>query len=187
MELTVESGRDERGRFVVGSKPGGGRPKGSSRAARRLGLEIFSFGETPLEFLLKKMRDETADPGHRVTAAVACLPYCHARRRRDMKPFVLPTPANAAEAAATLATLPARVAGEELDPDVANAIAASLRSYLEAFTVTGLEAKVKALIDARKGNGVDEGPIDIAPADLDERIIDLKPNPEDDNDRGHLQ
>jgi hypothetical protein len=78
-----------------------------------------------------------------------------------------------------LATLPARIANEELDSDVANAISASLKAYLEAFTVTALEAKVKALIDARKGNGVDEEPIDIAPAELEGRIIDLRPNRED--------
>ena len=76
-----------------------------------------------------------------------------------------------------LATLPARIASGELEPDVANAIAASLRAYLDAFTTTGLEAKVKALIAARKGNGTDEGPIDIAPAGLEERVIDLRPNP----------
>jgi hypothetical protein len=170
----VDGGRDERGRFV-GSNPGGGRPKGSTRAARRLGREIISPGQTPLEFLLKKMRDETADPVHRVQAAVACLPYCHARRRHDTRPFVVPTPVNAAEAAAMLATLPARIASDELDPHVASAIAALLRAYLEAFTVTGLEAKVKALIDARKGNGADEEPIDITPAEIDARIIDLRP------------
>ena len=96
-------------------------------AALRLGLEIIPPGGTPLAFLLAKMRDEMADPQHRVSAAIACLPYCHARRRHDTRPFVLPTPANAAEAAAILATLPARVASEELDSDVANAIAASLK------------------------------------------------------------
>ena len=87
----------------------------------------------------------------------------------------MPTPTNAAEAAAMLATLPAMIAGEELDSDVAGAIAASLKAYLEAFAVSGLEAKVKALIDARKGDGADEGPIEIAPAELEGRIIDLKP------------
>jgi hypothetical protein len=178
----VNSGRGEHGRFVVGN-PGGGRPRGlpkSVRAVRRLGREVLSPGETPLEFLLKKMRDENADPQHRVTAAVACLPYCHARRRHDTRPFILATPTNAAEAATILATLPARVANEELDSDVADAITASLKAYLDAFVVTGLEAKVKALIDARKGNGGDDGPIDIMPADLDARIIDLKAGPEED-------
>ena len=112
---------------------------------------------------------------HRVQAAVACLPYCHARRRRDTRPFVMPTPANAAEAAAMLATLPAIIAGEELDSDVAGAIVASLKAYLEAFAVSGLEAKVKALIDARRGDGADEGPIEITPTELEGRIIDLGP------------
>jgi hypothetical protein len=176
----VDGGRNEHGRFVAGN-PGGGRPKGSSaaRAVRRLGREIISPGETPLEFLLKKMRDEAADPIQRVSAAIACLPYCHARRRHDTTPFVFLTPTNAAEAAAMLATLPARIAGGELDFNVANAIAASLKAYLEAFTVTALEAKVKALIDARKGNGVDEGSIEIAPAELEGRIINLRANPEE--------
>ncbi len=72
--------------------------------------------------------------------------------------------------------MPARIAGEELDADVANAIAASLKAYLDAFTLTELEAKMKTLIDARKGNGADEGPIDITPAELDGRIIDLRPH-----------
>lgn len=146
------------------------------RAIRRLGRrEIISPGETPLEFLLKKMRDEMADPIQRVAAAVACLPYCHARRRHDARPFVFSTPTSAAEAAAMLATLPARIARDELDPHVASAIAASLRAYLEAFTITGLEAKVKALIDARKGNGADEEPVDITPTEIEARIIDLRP------------
>ena len=177
----MDGGRNEHGRFVAGN-PGGGRPKGSSsaRAVRRLGREIISPGETPLEFLLKKMRDETADPVHRVQAAVACLPYCHARRRRDTRPFAFSTPASAAEAAAMLATLPARIASDELDPNVANAIATTLRAYLEAFTVTGLEAKVRALIDARKGNGADDEPIGVSPAGLDGRIIDLRPQPGED-------
>lgn len=172
----VDGERDEHGRFAAGHRPSGGRPRGSSsaRAARRLGREIVSPGETPLEFLLKKMRDENADPYHRVQAAVACLPYCHARRRYDTRPFDFSTPASAAEAAAMLASLPARIASEELDPHVANAIAASLKAYLEAFVVTGLEAKVKALIDARKGNGADEGPIDVTPEEIEGRIIDLR-------------
>jgi hypothetical protein len=148
------------------------------RAAQRLGREIISPGESPLEFLLKIMRNETVDSMQRVSAAVACLPYCHARRRHDAKSFTLPEPTNAAEAAAMLATLPARIAGGELEPDVANAIAASLKAYLEAFITTGLEARVKALIDARKGNGVDEGSIEITPSELESRIIDLRPNQE---------
>ena len=35
--------------------------------------------------------------------------------------------------------------------------------------------KVKALIDARSGNGADEGPIDVTPAELEGRIINLGP------------
>ena len=89
------------------------------------------------------------------------------------------TPTNAADAAAMLATLPTRIASGELDPQVASVIAASLKTYLEAFTVTALETKVKALIDGRKGNGADES-ADITPADLDARIIDLKARPEGD-------
>ena len=173
----MNGGRGKHGRFIAGN-PGGGRPKGSSSAraaVRRLGREIIPPGEMPLGFLLAKMRDEATDLPSRVQAAVACLPYCHARRRRDAKPFVMMTPTSAVEAAAMLATLPAMIASEEVDVDVANVIVSSLKSYLDAFVVTGLEAKVKALIDARKGNGLDEEPIDIAREELEGRIIDLKP------------
>jgi energy-converting hydrogenase Eha subunit A len=136
--------RDERGHFVVGNS-GGGRPKGSGRGVRRIGREIISPGETPLEFLLKIMRNEGADTTNRVSAAVACLPYVHAKRRHDTTSFVFPTPASAVEATAMLATLPAKIGADGLDPRVATAVASALRSYLEAFRVSELEAKVRAL------------------------------------------
>jgi hypothetical protein len=170
--------RDKRGHFVAGNTEGPGRPKGSGRAVRRLGRELISPGETPLEFLLKKMRDELAEPMHRVQAAVACLPYCHARRRHDATPFVFPTPASAAEATAMLATLPAKIGAEGLDPHVAVAITASLKAYLDAHVVSGLEAKMRAMLEARRGAGAEEKP-DMTAEELEARIIDLRPNRED--------
>jgi hypothetical protein len=84
-----------------------------------------------------------------------------------------------------LATLPAMIASEGVDPDVASAIAASLRAYLQAFTISELEAKMKALIDTRKGNGADDGPIDVTPAEIEGRIIDLRAaGPEEDGQEG---
>jgi energy-converting hydrogenase Eha subunit A len=170
--------RNARGHFVAGNIEGRGRPKGSERAVRRLGRPIISPGETPLEFLLKTMRNEQADTTNRVSAAVACLPYVHAKRRHDATSFVFPTPTSAAEATAILATLPAKIASEGLDPQIAMAITASLRAYLDAHVVSELEAKMRTLIEARKGNGAEEKP-DMTREELETRIIDLRPNPED--------
>jgi hypothetical protein len=172
--------RDGHGRFVAGN-PIGRRPKASSsaRAVRRLSRrEVISPGVTPLEFLLKKMRDEDADLNHRVAAAIACLPYCHARRRHDAVSFTLSTPTSAAEATEMLATIPARVASDGLDPQVAMAITASLKAYLEAFAVTGIEAKVRALIEARQGAGAEEE-VELTP-ELEARLIDLRPPKKED-------
>ena len=170
--------RNELGHFVAGNTESRGRPKGSGKAARRVGRELISPGETPLEFLLKIMRNESADTTNRVSAAVACLPYVHARRRHDATPFVFETPTSAAEATAMLATLPAKIGADGLDPQVAMAVTASLRAYLNAHVVAELEAKMRAMLEARKGNGAEEKP-DMTPDEIKARIIDLRPNLED--------
>ena len=54
------------------------------------------------------------------------------------------------------------------------AVTASLRAYLDAFSVSGLEAKVREMLEARKGNGAEEKP-NMTAEELEARIIDLKP------------
>jgi hypothetical protein len=48
----------------------------SKRRVKRIGTRR---GEMPLQYLLKLMRDETADDARRDKAAIAALPYCSAR------------------------------------------------------------------------------------------------------------
>jgi hypothetical protein len=64
-----------------GSKLGerrGGRQKGTpNRATAARQAEIAASGETPLDYTLRVMRDETADPSRRDEMARAVAPYVH--------------------------------------------------------------------------------------------------------------
>lgn len=66
-----------------GSKPGerrGGRQKGTPNkltAARQ--AEIAATGETPLQYMIRVMRDETVDSERRDEMAKAAAPYVHPR------------------------------------------------------------------------------------------------------------
>jgi hypothetical protein len=68
-----------------GSKPGerrGGRKKGTpnkATTAAAIQAEIAASGELPLDFMLRVMRDETAEPARRAAMAKAAAPYVHAR------------------------------------------------------------------------------------------------------------
>jgi len=78
-----------------GKRPGAGRPKG---AASKLDAEaraaaLSSPDETPLDFLLRIMRDANQPLNERKDAAKAAAPYVHARLstvdvgNKDDKPF----------------------------------------------------------------------------------------------------
>ncbi|TCZ61270.1 hypothetical protein [Roseicella aquatilis] len=60
-----------------GYRPGAGRPKGSPTIRVP---ELAAEGEAdPLAYLLAVMNDPAADPARRDRAAIAALPYVHAR------------------------------------------------------------------------------------------------------------
>ena len=64
-----------------GSKPGerrGGRKRGTpNRASAARQAEVEASGITPLDYMLKVMRDENADPHQRFEAAKSAAPYIH--------------------------------------------------------------------------------------------------------------
>src|ERR1700736_5580430 len=63
-----------------GKRPGAGRKPGSkTKKTMDIALAAAAAGETPLEFLLRIMRDETQEPDVRRAMAVAAAPYCHSR------------------------------------------------------------------------------------------------------------
>jgi hypothetical protein len=66
-----------------GAKPGerrGGRQKGTRNKTTQERLdEIAAGGEMPLDYLLRKMRDDTVDAQRRDDMAKAAAPYCHPR------------------------------------------------------------------------------------------------------------
>ncbi len=61
-----------------GARPGGGRPKGSpNKASIARQAEIAATGLTPLQFMLDRLRDETASDEDRRWAAQNAAPYVH--------------------------------------------------------------------------------------------------------------
>lgn len=69
---------------MAGRKPGtpktGGRKKGSLNKRTREMLEkANNAGLTPLEYMMRILQDETADPALRFEAAKAAAPYKHPR------------------------------------------------------------------------------------------------------------
>jgi hypothetical protein len=68
---------------MPGSKPGerrGGRQKGTPNRVNALKrAEIAASGETPLDYMLRIMRDETVDPERRDQMARSAAPYLHAK------------------------------------------------------------------------------------------------------------
>ena len=70
-----------------GYRPGAGRPKGSrskSKAkAETMGdIKAAAASEnlTPLEYMLRIMRDPNEDADRRARMAIAAAPFCHARK-----------------------------------------------------------------------------------------------------------
>ena len=68
-----------------GYRVGAGRPKGSRNKTRiETSADIQSAAAyknmTPLEYMLKVMRDPREDADRRLRCAIAAAPYCHARK-----------------------------------------------------------------------------------------------------------
>jgi hypothetical protein len=66
-----------------GSQPGerrGGRQKGTpNKASAQRQVEIAATGQTPLDFLIERMRDQEVEMSERISCAKAAAPYVHPR------------------------------------------------------------------------------------------------------------
>lgn len=63
-----------------GKRPGAGRPRGAvQRATKEARAKAAASGETPLDHMLRVMRNEKADEKRRDSMAVAAAPYVHAK------------------------------------------------------------------------------------------------------------
>lgn len=61
-----------------GSRPGAGRKKGApNKASQKRQAEVAASGITPLDYMLKVMRDDEADASRRDEMAKAAAPYVH--------------------------------------------------------------------------------------------------------------
>jgi len=69
-----------------GYRPGAGRPKGAKtkhkKAETVADINVAAALEnlTPLEYMLKVMRDPNEDEDRRARMAIAAAPFCHSRR-----------------------------------------------------------------------------------------------------------
>lgn len=58
----------------------GGRQKGShNKKTAELQAKIEASGLTPLDYMLRVLREESSDPKERMSAAIAAAPYVHAK------------------------------------------------------------------------------------------------------------
>jgi hypothetical protein len=73
---------------VAGSRPGRGSRPGERRGGRKKGtrnkrtlaqIALAEGIQTPLDYMLEVMRDETADIDRRLEMAIAAAPYMHAK------------------------------------------------------------------------------------------------------------
>lgn len=63
-----------------GKRPGAGRKPGvPNKRTAELQAEVEATGITPLEFMLRIMRDESAEQRDRLNAAISAAPYVHAK------------------------------------------------------------------------------------------------------------
>jgi len=63
-----------------GKREGAGRPAGSpNKANEETRQAVIASGLTPLEYMLRVMRDDAADEAKRLDAAKAAAPYVHQR------------------------------------------------------------------------------------------------------------
>lgn len=63
-----------------GSRPGSGRkPGGANKIDKEAREAALASGQTPLDFMLEVMRDESEERAKRLDAAKAAAPYLHAK------------------------------------------------------------------------------------------------------------
>ena len=68
-----------------GTRRGSGRPKGAIRRLSEQAIrEARQSGELPLDYMLRIMRDESADDKRRDIMAIAAAPYLHARLQKNL-------------------------------------------------------------------------------------------------------
>ena len=60
-----------------GKRSGAGRPVGAKAEVTQEAIRKAGAGETPLEYMLRVMRDPTSEPERRDKMAVGAAPYVH--------------------------------------------------------------------------------------------------------------
>lgn len=131
-----------------GKRPGAGRPKGSANAATvAMVAAAARRGLTPVEYMLRVLHDENADPKERAWAAEKAAPYVHPRPApaQRMVTLDLPEADTASGVKAAFAALIAAVGRGELSPGEAQSFAALIEGQRKAIETADILERLEQL------------------------------------------
>lgn len=143
------NGRDVRGRFQKGCRPGPGNP-----AVRRIGeaQEAIRRAVTPIDIgsVLAKLRDQALAGD--VAAAKVFLDRTLGKATRPTGAFAVELPEinDAASAAAAMRSILAALAKGDLDPEAAGRALGLVRSISDALVLAGIESRIEAIEQERE-------------------------------------
>ncbi|SDN97448.1 hypothetical protein SAMN05192530_102648 [Aureimonas jatrophae] len=141
-----------------GAREGAGRPAGSRGKRTAELLEAMGDGLSPIQFMVEKLRDETATPEVRQWAAEKAAPYLHAKPAPEPRIVILDLPpADTAEGVkAALARIIEATASGEIAPAEAQSLVAIIEAQRKAIETADLGPRLAAIeeeLNRNKGRG----------------------------------
>ena len=137
-----------------GARAGAGRKPGTPNRRTVEVLEgALAMGQTPVEYMLDILRDETADAADRRWAAEKAAPYIHPRPAPLQRTITIDLPdlANATNlAAATLAIVKATANGQ-ISPAEAQQLSSVVETHRKAIETSELANRIEQL-ESRSAN-----------------------------------
>ncbi len=139
-----------------GARPGAGRPAGSiNRRHSEVIAAALAQGDTPIEYMLKVMRDEQADEKRRDWAAEKVAPYLHARPSPldgTVRLEGLPSTATIQGIDQALDRIIAAVSAEELSPGEGQSLVAVIEARRKAIETSEIMQRLEKLEQQAEGN-----------------------------------
>jgi hypothetical protein len=131
---------------------GQGRPKGARNRRTAELLALADSGETPVEFGLKIMRDETKDLTTRLHAARFVVPYLHPRPAPagEVVNFDLPEAANLQSVTAAMAAVLKAVSQGQMPVNTGRDLVAMIDVQRKSIELLEIEKRIEALEKARR-------------------------------------
>lgn len=138
-----------------GPRPGAGRPAGSLNRRSVEILAAVSDGTSPLEYMLKVMRDENASADSRAWAAEKAAPFFHPKPApmQRLVTIDLPKVDTADGVKAALARIVEATAAGDIAPSEAQSLVAVIEAQRKAIETADILDRLAALEEARGDRG----------------------------------